>query len=56
MLAASETSVHVFWQAGLLKTIHIVVSETLQNVSQILEQGRTYLHLVHHGSPENIQT
>ena len=56
MLAGSETSVHVFWQAGLLKTIHIIVSETLQNVSQILEQGRTYLHLGHHGSLENIQS
>ena len=56
MLAASETSVHVVWQAGLLKTIDIVVTESLHNVSQIWGQGRTYLLLVRHGNLGSTQT
>ena len=47
---------HVFWQAGLLKTIHVVVAETLQSVSQIWEKGGTYLLLAHHGNLGNTRT
>ena len=47
---------HVFWQAGLLKTIHIIVAETLQGVSQIWEYRGMYLLLAHHGNLGNTRT